>query len=263
MTTEGTTEMHLVQDTLDWFLPFKHEQKLTAAFLQGGRTFIDIGAHVGTWTLRLAPLFERVYCFEPDPRGYEALKRNVSLAGLKHVEVIPKAVTDKTGRAHLTIFPNPCTNTMLPAETGRVDAPDGVIEVETTSVDEFVRERGITDLDFIKVDAEGAEMSIIPGAVETFRTQRPDFYIELHGLFYKRLRAVLDFCECDVIDAGRSGLVLARHREEWPEFQMPDFRVYPHGTTPTVPELEELRRQHGLSPTEYTQPTSGFLSEDG
>lgn len=255
--------MHLVQDTLDWFLPFKHEKTHTAAFLQGGRTFIDIGAHVGTWTLRLAPLFERVFAFEPDPRGYEALRRNIALAGLKNVEVIPKAVSDKTGRARLTIYPNPCSNTMLPAETNRVDVPDGEIEVETTSVDEFVRERGITDLDFIKVDAEGAEMAIVPGALETFRTQRPDFYIELHGLFYKRIRAMLDFYECDVIDGGRTGLVLARHRDQWPEFQMPDFRVYPHGTTPTVQDVEELRRQHGISEADYKQPTSGFLSEDG
>jgi FkbM family methyltransferase len=256
--------MDLVQDTLDWFLPIKHEASLSAAFMQGGRTFIDVGAHVGTWTLRLAPLFERVYCFEPDPRGYEALKKNIARAGLTNVEVIGKAVSDKRGKAVLTIYPNPCTNTMLPRETGRVDLADGRIEVETISIDDFARERGITDLDFIKVDAEGAEMMIVPGALETLRAQRPDFYIEMHGLFYKRLRAMLDdIYESDVIDGGRTGMQLVRHRDAWPEFQMPDFRVYPHGTSPTIAELEELRRQHGIAPKDYKQPTSGFLSEDG
>lgn len=251
--------MHLVQDTLDWFLPLKHETIHSSAFMQGGRTFIDIGAHVGTWTLRLAPLFERVYCFEPDPRGADALKRNIALAGLKHVEVIPKAVSDKTGRATLTLYPNPCTNTMLPTETGRVDTPDGTIEVETTSLDEFVRERGITDLDFLKVDAEGAEMLIVPGALETLRAQRPDFYIELHGFFHKRIRAMLDFCECDVIDFGPGGISLARHRDAWPEFAGKDYRIYPHPVNPTYDDFLALRKQHGI---EFLPPTTGVLAAD-
>ncbi len=252
--------MDLVKDTLDWFLPIKHEATHSSAFMQGGRTFIDIGAHVGTWTLRLAPLFKRVFAFEPDPRGYEALRKNIVNAGLTNVEVIPMAVTDKRGKATLTIYPNPCTNTMLPRETGRVDLADGRIEVDTISVDDFARERGITDLDFIKVDAEGAEMVIIPGAEETLRAQMPDFYIEMHGLFYKRLRAMLPFYECDVIDSGQGGLTLARHREAWPEFAGPDHRIYPHPVNPTFEEMTSLRAFHGVP---FEPPTTGFLSEGG
>jgi FkbM family methyltransferase len=256
-------EHDLVKDTLDWFLPLKHEAAYTGAFMQGGRTFIDIGAHVGSWTLRLAPLFQRVICFEPDPRGFTALRKNIDLAGLTNVEVIGAAVSDKNGTAVLTLYPNPCTNTMLPSETGRVDQPLMGIEVPTVSIDEFVAERGITDIDFIKMDAEGAEMMIVPGALETLRTQRPDFFIELHGLFWRRLRAMMPWQECDVIDGGRCGLSLVRHRDAWPEFQMPDFRVYPHPSEPTAQDHEELRRAHGV-PEEYCKPpTSGFLSVEG
>jgi len=165
--------MKLVQDTIDWFLPNQHEELHTGLFMKPGRTFIDIGAHVGTWTLRLAPLFERVFCFEPDPRGAEALKKNIELAGLKNVEVITAAVGANDGTVMLSLYPNPCTNTTLPLETGRGhgagDTATSIIEVPLVALDTFIRERGIADVDLVKVDTEGAECMVIQGALKMWR----------------------------------------------------------------------------------------------
>jgi FkbM family methyltransferase len=253
-------ETQLDRGALDWFLPIKHEAFYWSQFANPGRTFIDVGAHVGTWTLNLAKHFRRVFSFEPDPRGATALRRNLEIKGITNVEVVPKAVSDKSGRVKLSLFPNPSTNTMMPlADCGRTDAPIGVHEVDSVSIDEFVAARQIDDLDFIKVDAEAAEMLIVEGGLNTFRTQRPDFFIEMHGLFYTRLRKLLEGIECDVLDGGRAGLSLLRHRESWPGFASPDFRVYPHGVTPTAEDQRELRRQHGIA----WDPPPGFLSEEG
>jgi FkbM family methyltransferase len=255
-----TDEVNLDRGAPDWFLPVKHEAFYWSQFLRGGRTFIDVGAHVGTWTLNLARSFNRVFAFEPDPRGVTALRKNLEIGGITNVEVVPKAVSNKSGRVALTLFPNPSTNTMMPlADCGRVDTPIGVHEVDAVCIDDFVAERKIFDLDFIKVDAEAAEMLVVQGGLETFRTQRPDFFIEMHGLFYTRLRKLLDFVECDVLDGGRAGLSLLKHRDSWPTFVMPNFRVFPHGTTPTVEDQRELRRQHGI----IWDPPPGFLSEGG
>lgn len=255
--------MNLVQETPDWNLPNFHETYYTEQFLQGGRTFIDIGAHVGTWTLRLAPLFKRVFAFEPDPRASDALLNNVMRAGLTNVEVLPAAVSDKTGTAKLMLTPNPCTNTMFWAESLRTDANLGEVDVHTIALDEWVDARGIDDIDFIKMDAEGAELLIVQGARETFLTQRPDFFIEMHGLFWKRLRRMLDPLQCDVIDGGRSGLSLVKHRDDWPGFKMPDYMVYQHPQAPTAQQYEELRRLHGIPEESCKAPLSGWLSEGG
>lgn len=253
-------ENQLDHGALDWFLPIKHEAFYWSQFARGGRTFIDIGAHVGTWTLNLAKHFDRVFAFEPDPRGWNALKRNLEINGIKNVEVIPKAMSNKRGKVSLNIFPNPSTNTMMSlADCGRTDLPLDKIEVDCESIDEFIEERGIKDLDFIKVDAEAAEMLIVEGGLRTFRTLRPDFFIEMHGLFYTRLRKLLDFEECDVLDGGRAGLSLLRHRASWPGFGGDDFRVYPHGTTPTAEDQRSLRKLHGIA----WDPPGGFLSEEG
>jgi FkbM family methyltransferase len=252
----------LDKSTPDWHLPLKHEALYTAQFMQGGRTFIDIGAHVGTWTLRLAPAFERVICFEPDPRAYNALRKNVERAGLTNVTIVPKAASDRTGKATINMYANPCTNSMLSSDqSGRHAEAFEAVEVETVSLDDYCAEHEIHDVDFVKMDAEGAELVIVPGAIDTFWANRPDMWIELHGLFWRRLRKLLSFEYLDVIDGGRAGLNLARHREEWPAFKLPDHRVYAHGSEPTPEDLEELRRQHGVA--EWRQPRTGFLSVEG
>lgn len=247
----------LDHSTPDWNLPVKHEAFYWTQFMKGGRTFIDIGAHVGTWTLNLARRYERVFAFEPDPRGWQALQRNLSALGITNVEVIPKAVSNVAGSVKLNLFHNPCTNTTMdPKKCQRPDEPIGSLEVETVTIDDFVRERGITDVDFLKCDAEAAEMLIVEGALQTLREQKPDFFIEMHGLFYDRLRKLLAPIECDVLDGGRHGLSLLRHRDRWPGFASEDYRVFPHGTSPTRDDMIALRKRHGI---EWTEPL-GFLA---
>lgn len=243
---------NLVQDTIDWFLPIEHEKIHTLQFLQGGRTFIDVGAHVGTWTLRLAPLFERVFCFEPDPRGYNALRKNIQLAGLTNVEVIPKAVADKAGHATLSLYPNPCTNTLMHPElvgrTASTDRPDGTLRVETVSIDDFCAERGIDDVSLIKIDAEAAELLVVMGALKTLRGQRPDFFIEMHAYILEPLRKLLDFAETDFIDGNAFGMSLVRHRErhEWAPYAAAGAAIYPHGSAPEGSELEAIKARQAL-----------------
>lgn len=254
--------MDLDKSTPDWNLPNFHESKYWKQYLNGGRTFIDIGAHVGTWSLNLAKYFDRVIAFEPDPRGYTVLKKNLELNNIKNVEVVPMAVSNKAGNIKFNLFHNPCTNTLMdPKEMGRggvEDSPIGEIQVDTISVDEFVQSRGINDIDFIKIDAEGAELLIVEGALNMFKTQKPDFFIEMHGLFYDRLKKTLAFAECDVLDGGRAGLSLLKHRHKWPAYESEDFRIYPHGTSPTLEDQKELRLKHGI----VWEAPSGFLAAD-
>lgn len=251
--------IELDKGTPDWNLPLKHESAYWKQYLNGGRTFIDIGAHVGTWTINLAKYFDRVIAFEPDPRAWNVLNKNLELNNIKNVEVIPKAVSNKSGKIQFNLFFNPCTNTIMnPMMMGRTDLPIGQQLVETVSIDEFVESRGINDIDFLKIDAEGAELLIVEGGIRTIQKQSPDFFIEMHGLFYDRLKKMLPFVECDVLDGGRAGLSLLKHRHKWPAFETEDFRIFPHGTSPSINDQKELRLKHGIS---WDAP-GGFLAVD-
>jgi FkbM family methyltransferase len=237
-----TKDLNLDRSTLDWFLPNNHERAWWSQFMRGGRTFLDVGAHVGTWTLNIGKAFGRVICFEPDPRGCIALRENLRRANMHHVTVVQAAVGASDGEVQLSLYPNPCTNTTLPTETGRgVGAGDSAIAVETVrqvSLDSYCRSHGIDDVDLVKVDTEGAECMVIQGGLEMWRKNRPDFFVELHGPFHRECRKLLDFEECDAIDMGGWGFSLVRHRSHWDMQPKPEHLViYPHGTDATDADL--------------------------
>ena len=47
------------------------------------RTFVDVGAHVGTWSKQLSGYYDQVYSFEPNPYNYECFLKN--LEGIENV----------------------------------------------------------------------------------------------------------------------------------------------------------------------------------
>src|SRR5690349_20915389 len=55
---------------------------------------VDVGAHVGSWTLGFSKLFQGVIAFEPHPVNRDYLERNIILANASNVTVYPFAVTD-------------------------------------------------------------------------------------------------------------------------------------------------------------------------
>uniref|UniRef100_A0A7V4KEE3 FkbM family methyltransferase n=1 Tax=Fervidobacterium pennivorans TaxID=93466 RepID=A0A7V4KEE3_FERPE len=56
------------------------------------------------------------------------------------------------------------------------------VKVKTTTIDEFVKENKIERVDFIKIDAEGAEREIIKGARETIKNFKPRMAIAAYHL---------------------------------------------------------------------------------
>ena len=54
------------------------------------------------------------------------------------------------------------------------------LQTPTITLDEFVRERKLPRVDFLKMDIEGAELQALKGAAETIRTFRPKLAISLY-----------------------------------------------------------------------------------
>lgn len=235
--------LNLAETTNDWWLPNQHEKVWWEKFQNKGRTFLDIGAHVGTWTLNIGRNFDRVFCFEPDVRAASTLAENLHRAGMDYVKIVQCVVGDKPGMVNLSLYTNPCTNTLFPVETGRGygagDNVTAVQAVEMVTIDEFCKEHGIDDVDLIKVDTEGAECKVIFGGLETWRKCRPDFFVELHGPFHRECRKLLDFEECDLIDTGAWGFSMIRHRATW-DMGEHAFTRYPHGVDATDEDLLKI-----------------------
>jgi FkbM family methyltransferase len=133
--------------------------------IERGMTVVDIGAHVGFHSLlaakRVGPS-GRVFAFEPDPDNFAILKRNIALNNYENITPVQQAVSDRTGRLELflsgqgndrhSIYPNP-----RDLSSGRT------WEVTATCLDDFLASEGWPQIDFIKMDIEGAEPLALKG----------------------------------------------------------------------------------------------------
>jgi FkbM family methyltransferase len=136
------------------------------ARVPGRRLALDVGAHIGTWTVPLAERFQSVIAFEPVAGNRECLEANV--AGRTNVTVLPVAVGARTGAGSMA-FPG--------ANSGTYYLERGA-DVLVVTLDTVVR----SPVDFIKIDVEGLEGDVLVGAEGHLRTSRPAVFFEDNGL---------------------------------------------------------------------------------
>lgn len=142
-----------------------------------GTLFVDVGAHVGLYTLLGARRVGsgRVVAFEADPYTAAALAANVARASPGNVRVVAKAASDRVGAAGF--YPSPGT---YGSSLYRRPSMAGLerIEIEATTVDAEVEPAD--DL-VLKIDAEGAELDVLAGAHKTLAgASRAVVHIELN-----------------------------------------------------------------------------------
>jgi FkbM family methyltransferase len=145
-----------------------------------GMTVMDIGAHAGFYALLFAKLVGpagQVIAFEPLPANFRLLEENIALNGLRNVLVRHEAVGERSGKLNLEV---PDLEDHLLAGPMSSADPRGSMTVPVVSLDDFILQRGL-HIDFIKMDVEGAEGSILRGAQETLRASHPAMVVELHN----------------------------------------------------------------------------------
>lgn len=133
----------------------------------GCKTFLDVGANIGAYSLfaTLAPTVQKIVAFEADPETSRELRANVALNELDNViEIQAKAVSSAPGRLSFGI-------------AGKFSGASGVIDtsihsrstfskevtVEAITLDELFPEPAASPL-CIKIDVEGHESAVIDGA---------------------------------------------------------------------------------------------------
>ena len=131
-------------------------------YVQPGAVVLDVGAHLGYYTRIFSQLVGEsgvVFAFEPCPENYPILKHNLSAASFHNVKIINKAVSEQNGSASLFISSG---HSMHSLNAGFEDE-QGKVDVETIALDSFFAENNIDNVDFIKIDVEGAEPLVLRG----------------------------------------------------------------------------------------------------
>ena len=141
-----------------------HEPLVQRVFQpQSGEVFVDVGAHIGLYTMSAAREVGsngKVIAVEPDPQSYRILKDNVALNHLDNVTVVNAALCDASGE--MTFYA--CTD---PSLSGFKLQPDArlreVRTVRAMTLDELLRSVGVDQVNWIKLDVEGAETKVLHG----------------------------------------------------------------------------------------------------
>jgi FkbM family methyltransferase len=143
-----------------------------------GATFVDVGANIGWYSLHVAAAdpTARVYAFEPVPSSFDWLRAGVELNGLRNVEAVPTAVSDRTGDVVLYV------DEAIAAAAAAAPASGGDelrgVRCRATRLDDFARERDVAP-DVMKLDIEGGELAALRGAEHILATHRPVVFCEM------------------------------------------------------------------------------------
>jgi len=161
------------------------ELRFVQKMLKPGMTVVDMGAHHGLYTLLASKCVGRrgrVLAFEPSPREGCKLEKHLRVNRCKNVEVDGRAVADKAGAAELHVVDEyrDWGNSLRPPSV-----PESVhtVWVNTCRLDDALAQKGIRNVDFIKLDTEGAELAVLQGAQRLLhRAPRPVILAEVQDV---------------------------------------------------------------------------------
>ncbi len=160
--------------------------------VRAGDVCFDIGAAYGMYSFSLAQLVGpsgAVYSFEPQPKPRRVLRTGVHASNLENVHIIDAAVGERSGELEMAL---PVKFGFAPIH-GHAHVNDGVRQerpnstitrtrswsTSIQSVDEFCAENSISRVDFMKIDVEGFEPTVIAGAREVVEANRPTLLLEI------------------------------------------------------------------------------------
>ena len=155
--------------------------------IKPGDVVIDVGANIGYYTLIFAKLVGntgKVIAFEPEPKNFEILKKNVSINKLTNVILEQKIVSSTNGKTKLFL-----ANTgIVGHHTTPTKNSTNFIEVDSVTLDDYFLTNNISKkINFLKIDVEGAEIKVLEGAKTILRNDKIKIFTEFNRLVIEKL----------------------------------------------------------------------------
>ena len=156
----------------DWF---ERELEFWRQYLQPGMILIDIGASFGVYTFSAASrvgVTGMVYAIEPFSQSVDCLTETCRINQFENVKVFKHALGDRNCTAQLILQPSSEFN-YLAADDQVIDVENPVDEVICLTLDTFVQQQEIEQIDIIKISTEGSELAILIGGQDTITRFAP------------------------------------------------------------------------------------------
>ena len=143
---------------------------------------VDIGANIGYFTMLMAQKASSgfVHAFEPIKLNASLLKASADLNGFTHLRINQCAVGDVDGEVSFSQSSDSAYSSMI--DTNRKPL-DRIFTVPSITLDTYLEREGISRIDVLKADVEGAEELVITGATRLLsdKKRRPKIiFLELY-----------------------------------------------------------------------------------
>ena len=182
------------------------ESKIMEEKIEMGNIVVDVGANIGLHTLNMARIVGntgQVFAFEPDPSNFEILKKNVKINNYKNIILEQKAVGDKHGRTTLYQSDHPGKHRIFP----QTEQAKGQVQVELTNLDNYFDFDMIDKINFIKIDVEGLEFSVLKGMKNILKNS-------------KKIKILFEFMPENTMEVGFTPIELLNY------LTSNDFKLY-------------------------------------
>lgn len=226
--TTKLTQKYMFDHIANGQVPERETILFLARVLEPGDVFIDVGAHIGFYSLFAATVIGpggRVISCEPEPNNFADLIRNKEENGFKHIEAHNAAVSDKTGVLPLWVNQDndgghALWNVGMHPFNSESSKNSMVIDIKTLTLDTLMSQSGIDRAKVIKIDAEGAERMILDGAKDAV------------------LNGAIKFIICEINDFALSKMNSSQNdiRRLMMSFGYHSFVLPPNGLPKLIPE---------------------------
>lgn len=181
----------------------EHVQRVLVERLRPGMTVLDIGGNVGFISLLSARIVGSnglVVALEPVPDNAARLRQNAQLNGFSNIRVIEVAASDRNEAAQMYVSDYIAFSRLT--TTTRPRSVVQVIGVSARTVDDLVADGSVPPPHLVKIDVEGAELSVLNGMREVIARHRPEIVCEVHdcNVEYASVMRELDYVVTNLDD---------------------------------------------------------------
>lgn len=171
-----------------------HVTRCLAILLRPGDTFLDVGAHIGFFSLVASSLVGpsgRVYAFEANPSIFPILQSNAS----PYPWLLPQMKAIWKESCSLAFSDPEQAGESGWGKLGAIRYEGHIEQIQAIALDEWYEEVNSPEIRLIKIDAEGAEPYILEGARRILANARPFLIVEMNDVLLSeggRSRANVD-----------------------------------------------------------------------
>lgn len=164
------------------------EERIFKALPQDVESIIDIGAHIGVYSIYFGSQFPKakVLAFEPNPQNYFFLTKNLIKNNIKNVRTFQLGIAEKSSiRKFISDKYVTGKGSFCEDKQNHIKLRSQKIieeEIRMCSLDDILAVSELTSIDFLKIDTEGFETNVIKGAQKVLHQFDPVLYYEIHGL---------------------------------------------------------------------------------